>query len=111
MKQSTKAKIVFQKVFQGNLKKGNFVKFNHGKVIWVIQYPTNGGGFYLKSLNSHWWISRYIGRKELHRIFQYPDIEALKWLLRNRPSEIGRYFKDQNKLILKLREIVPKPEF
>ena len=102
------AKRVYNRIFQGTFKKGDFLKFAKGKVIWQISYKT-AEGFYIYSLNFGGWAGKYIYPRDFNRVYRLDEEEVLKWILRETPSRLRHVFNDIKKLKRMLRKFIPTP--
>lgn len=111
MNKKKMTKIVYKKIFQGNFEKGDFVKYTHGEVIWRLDYQLNGGGWYIISVGSKFWNSRYLYPRDLSRVHKVDRTEVLKLILRRDVYKLGHNFKDREEVREILRELVPEPKF
>lgn len=104
-------KKLYKKVFQGTkLEEGDVIRYPYGKLLWRVRWKTPKG-WAVSDINGAGWGNRYIYPKDLGRITVIDQNELLKWLLRNQPDRLHRYFKIDNKLLKRLRKIVPAPDF
>lgn len=106
-----KANLVYKQIFRGTaLEKGDILKFRRGKALWQVKWQIESQGFYLSSVTSEGYAARRIYPRDFIRIYLVDKKEFLKWILRNQPRHLSRYFPNSKKLLKMLRKIVPSPK-
>jgi len=87
-----KKRMVFSKLF-GLIKKGDFVEFPDGSIIWKVVYVSkNEKTLKIWSMNSPYIERWYTG--DLFPFYKIPNVNAINWMCRNHPSMLDN-FKDK----------------
>jgi len=104
-----KAKMVFRKIFSVPLEKGDFVKFKHGQKFWKVTWVSERA-YAISSIPHR--AGRIMGKND-ERIFKVPKEDFLRWLVRNSPSDLTRYYLDLEEVDLKkfFRKRIPPSDF
>jgi len=86
MNKKQKEKIMWKRIFDSNIERGNFVRFLHGKVVWKVHALYSDGSFLIRSMNTRYGPTVYITEKDRQRLNKISKVEAFLWIMKNNPS-------------------------
>jgi len=99
LKKTKKERLTWSRVFDPDLKEGDFVRFIHGKVVWRIQPIWGQGTIRLRSLRKRYGASLYISPRQRHRLYKIRKEEAFLWILKHYPQNLRLFEEDDLKEI------------
>lgn len=93
MKRSRKAQITFNRIFQNQPpKKGDFIRFVQGKIVWKVSTVYRDGELRLNSCKNV-YVAKTLYKNEHDRVYRITKEEAIAYVATNSPYYLNRFFK------------------